>query len=121
MNQLMYDDNDIDAVLKKHGIGHVICGAQCGNGWVPHIDKLITELIAMGWDKNVTQIKEKFGTLRFYVGKATPEMYELINKFEGETFKMCEACGKEGVRKAWRSSWIKCLCTEHGTIWAKEK
>ena len=36
-------------------------------GWYPLIKNLIDELITLGWDKKVTQVKEKFGGLRFYI------------------------------------------------------
>ena len=35
-------------------------------GWYPLIKNLINELINLGWDKQVTQVKEKFGALCMY-------------------------------------------------------
>ena len=36
-------------------------------GWFPLIKDLITDLIELGWNKEVCQVKEKFGGLRFYI------------------------------------------------------
>lgn len=112
--------DDLEAVLNKHGIKDIRCGAGCGNGWVPLIDNLITELCALGWDKHVEQIKEKFGGLRFYIGGATPEMHDLINRAEDASIKICEECGKEGKRSDWGKYWIKTLCPKHGKEYGKQ-
>lgn len=41
---------------------------ECGSGWNKLICNLIKDLIDIGWNKEIAQIKEKFGTLRFYPG-----------------------------------------------------
>jgi len=106
--------NKLEEVLNKHGIGKIRCGASCGDGWVPLIDNLIIDLITLGWDKQIEQIKEKFGGLRFYIGGATKEMHDLVDKAEHTSFTICEECGKPGKQSDWGSYWIKTLCPEHG-------
>jgi hypothetical protein len=39
---------------------------RIGDGWVPIVDRLVTDLEAMGWRGRVDQVKENFGGLRFY-------------------------------------------------------
>lgn len=82
-------------VLRKHGIDPdtVWCGAYAPDGWVPLIDELITDLIAMGWDKDLRQVKSKFGGLRFYVGGpgCTDEMADRIARAEGDSFHIKRA------------------------------
>ena len=50
----------------------------------------------MGWDRDLHQVKEKFGGLRFYVGASTPEMEKRIDQAEEESFQTCENCGEPG-------------------------
>jgi hypothetical protein len=66
---------------------------------------------------SVAQIKEKFGTLRFYVdiNGATKEVREqidaIISDAEGKSCVTCEVCGKPGSRRS--TGWIQTLCDEH--------
>ena len=58
------------------------------------------------------QVKEKFGTLRFYMdGKSVPGINEAINKAESLSAVTCEVCGQPG--KIRTGGWISCLCDEH--------
>lgn len=98
----------IDECLQKHGIAHPVCGADVGDGWVPLIDELIQELIALGWDKDCQQIKEKFGGLRFYIGSGTDAIWDAIVRAEERSYEVCEDCGAPGtVRKG---GWWKTRC-----------
>lgn len=78
-----------------------------GQGW--------WQLIGILWDAKpegviVTQVKEKFGELRFYVGGAPKEYHDLINKMTEVSLMVCEVCGSLGK---WRdTSWNKALCDE---------
>jgi hypothetical protein len=45
---------------------------ECGNGWFQAIHDLVLDLIALGWNGEVVQIKEKFGYLRFYIEQPFP-------------------------------------------------
>jgi hypothetical protein len=64
----------------------------------------------------VLQVKEKFGGLRFYaaIHGCTEEqekaIREVIRKAEGESFKVCEVCGKAG--REINNGWIKVRCEE---------
>lgn len=44
----------------------------------------------------VTQVKEKFGGLRFYVNGANDEQYGMIRFAEAMSYKTCEVCGSRG-------------------------
>ena len=59
----------------------------------------------------VVQVKEKFGTLRFYTDLSSDGMEKLIRKAEKKSCITCEVCGKPGVLMA-RGYWYKTLCTE---------
>ena len=99
---------ELNSILEKHGIKYPRCGAQCGPGWYPIIERLIVKLKALGWDLELDQIKEKFGGLRFYIGGYTPGMDQAIAEAEKESFRTCEDCGAEG--KPRKGGWIRTLC-----------
>ena len=85
---------------------------DCNEGWYPLIQRLIEDLIDLGWDKQVTQVKEKFGGLRFYVNSCSTEMLDRISEAERESYTICENCGASGeVRRdlVWHST----LCDAH--------
>lgn len=85
---------------------------EVGDGWVPILDRLATDLVALGWDRKVYQIKEKFGTLRFYAGdNTTDEMGERIGEAESESAITCEECGAPGELR--QGGWLKTLCDQH--------
>jgi len=98
-------DESLKAIEKKLYSGF---DGRVGSGWIPLIDRLATDLIAMGWDRDLHQIKEKFGGLRFYIGAGTPEMHKRIDQAERESFRTCEDCGEPG--KAEGPGWIRTLC-----------
>jgi len=60
-----------------------------------------------------SQVKEKFGTLRFYMTTGSNEMYNLIDEAEKESAKTCEFCGKPGKLRS--GGWLLTLCDECAT------
>ncbi len=105
------DTSPIDQLLEEFGIKYPRCGAHVPDGWFSLIRPLIEELIAAGWDKELDQIKEKFGGLRFYVGNTNDVIRQIISRTEALSFKTCEVCGAEGKRRA--GGWILTLCDKH--------
>ena len=92
-------------------------GLDCGDGWYWLIDNLC-ENLQFNTDKNdepqvvASQVKEKFGGLRFYVNGASDRQYSYISFAESLSFKICEQCGSfEGVTTE-GPGWIKSLCQE---------
>jgi hypothetical protein len=57
------------------------------------------------------QVKEKFGTLRFYVDGATDIQYNYIEFAEMMSGRTCEVCGKPG--QTYYMGWHRTLCNEH--------
>ena len=57
-----------------------------------------------------SQVKEKFGTLRFYMTSYTKQMDKAIGEAERKSAITCELCGKKG--KLNKEGWITCLCTK---------
>ena len=60
-----------------------------------------------------SQVKEKFGTLHFYMTCATDEMWDIIHEAEQRSATICENCGKPG--KIRRDGWWLTLCDECAT------
>jgi len=80
-------------------------------GWFPLIIDLVKDLLELGWDGQLCQVKEKFGGLRFYIGFGSKEIFNRIHKAEAKSFKICEECGEPG--KLRKNPWIKTLCDIH--------
>lgn len=57
------------------------------------------------------QIKEKYGTLRFYVHGATEQQYAYIEFAEALSANVCEVCGDRGSRRGY--GWITTRCNKH--------
>jgi hypothetical protein len=87
---------------------------QCNTGWNSIIKKLIEDLIKIGWDKQICQVKEKFGQLCFYTNSLPDGGFDLIRQAEKDSICTCEMCGFPGKRRT-DLSWIKTLCEDHYT------
>lgn len=81
-----------------------------GDGWLQLVHDLIEEAIAAGWDKQICQVKEKFGGLRFYTNAASKEVYDVINKYEKKSFETCETCGEHGTLRKTERGWFFTGC-----------
>jgi hypothetical protein len=85
------------------------------DGWLSIIKNLIEDLIELGWDKQVCQVKEKFGGLRFYINGGSDEIFNRISKAENESYETCEVCGEKGELRN-DIGWYLTLCDEHYTL-----
>ena len=83
---------------------------QCGAGWYPILARLEERLGQIDPDYQVHQIKEKFGTLRFYwAGRDYNVGEAVVADAEAESARTCERCGSPGnLRK--RRGWLRTLC-----------
>lgn len=57
------------------------------------------------------QVKEKFGTLRWYMNEETPYISGVISMAEVMSAHICESCGLPG--KITRGGWVRVLCDMH--------
>jgi len=73
-------------------------------------EPLQKELDETDWP-SVEQIKEKFGTLRFYTNSITDEQHAYVAFAETMSGHICEVCGNSGVPRG--GGWIRTLCDEH--------
>lgn len=58
----------------------------------------------------IMQIKEKYGTLRWYDGYSTKKVLDIINKYEQISAKTCICCGKSAIGRS--TGWILPYCAE---------
>ena len=87
-------------------------GFECGDGWYSLIYNLCKELMGVPHPApTAAQVKEKYGTLRFYVDHGTIEHENIIAHYEQLSSKTCEVCGEPGYRRA--GGWIRSLCETH--------
>lgn len=61
----------------------------------------------------VSQVKEKFAGLRFYVESWTDEQYRMISFVEDLSYHVCEECGTMDNVMVYHRSWMKTLCPVH--------
>lgn len=88
-----------------------------GDGWF----KILFELVAGikvndqkkgDWITKVTQIKEKFGGLRFYVTGTSDKNWALIRNAEQKSYGVCEESGSEVEVGTWVQGWQQTLCRQ---------
>lgn len=82
-----------------------------GNGWLGLVKTLIEDLIQLGWDKQICQVKQKFGGLRFYINDGSKEVFNKITEAEKKSYEICEKCGETGSPT--KGGWITTLCDLH--------
>lgn len=115
------DNSAYAQMMARHGLYASWSGV--GDGWVPLVDRLLTELKALGWNGSVLGIKEKFGLLRCYFsrtrydwhadaaapqggewvevagvpeGADLPAMKQVMDAAEEASSTICEQCGAPG-------------------------
>ena len=98
---LLYADCD-----KKPWESCMAFGFEVGDGWFDIINELSAKLEPLG--AVATQVKEKYGTLRFYVHTADEEAFDYIDDAELASESTCEMCGRPGE---WSDSgWCSVRC-----------
>lgn len=86
-----------------------------GDGWYKLIYELVHEIrindLKKGdWITKATQIKEKFGGLRFYVTGTSDKNWSLIRNAEQKSYGVCEETGSEVEVGTWNTGWVRTMC-----------
>ena len=84
---------------------------EVDKGWYQLIKDLIDDLIKLGWNKEICQVKEKFGGLRFYINDGTTEIFKRITEAEQLSIKTCEVTGNPGELRT-DIGWYRTLSDE---------
>lgn len=91
---------------------------ECGDGWYSLIDNLckcIQTYITNNKCEQITaiQVKEKFGTLRFYYSGGDDLIAGMVWFAEHLSSTICEVCGEPGTCTRDSAGWISCTCEKH--------
>jgi len=78
------------------------------------IDDPLREIAESIPQVTLDQVKEKFGTLRFYYSGGDEYISGLVSMAESMSGVTCEECGKPGTQTG--GGWIKTVCVEHGGV-----
>lgn len=92
-------------------------GFDCGDGWFHILDQLFRNIEFHKQNNakesmanlQLTQVKEKFGTLRVYMSGYYPVIEGMISMAEAMSGVTCEDCGATPARTA-GIGWITTLC-----------
>ena len=98
-------------------------GFEHGDGWFALLDKLSADITELdnrdGTTTIATQVKEKYGGLRFYTGRATDAVFEVITRAEDKSLETCEVCGEPGKQRG--NGWVYTMCDKCWEKHEKEK
>lgn len=121
----------------------VYCGVSIGEGWFNIVDiasSLISSHVKWNNDRRtallksnpydqvipeelpmpqVAQVKEKFGTLRFYVDREDQYISGIVSMAEAMSARTCETCGEPAVARS--GGWIRTLCDRHEAEYQEKK
>ena len=91
---------------------------EIGNGWFKLIYDLVNsikvnDLKKGDWITKVTQCKEKFGGLRFYVTGTSDKNWALIRNAEQKSYGVCDETGSEVEVGTWNDGWIRTICRNY--------
>ena len=94
-------------------------GITCGDGWYNILDTLCSQIkhqleYNIGNDEGsiiveATQVKEKYGGLRFYYSGGDEFIRGLASMAEGLSSCTCENCGSPGTQND--KGWVSTMCT----------
>jgi hypothetical protein len=122
---LLYNDielkEELDSskykVLKEEDSNYpfYLFGIECGSGWFKLIKPIIEYIDKYNENKSeddkiiITQIKEKYGTLRIYISHGTKELFDMIDNAERESEITCETCGSKN-NVGYTFGYIQTIC-----------
>ena len=94
-------------------------GFECSDGWYNIIFTLCS-LIQIHQKSQtpdykpvvVQQVKEKFGTLRFYYTGGDDTVLGMVAYAEAISGMTCEVCVDRGTTD-WKRSWVRTVCSKH--------
>ena len=96
-----------------------------GDGWYKLLKSLIIKIRENDKKHNhitkVTQIKEKFAGLRFYVNGTSNENWDLIHFAESKSYTICEGCGSQSNIGTWNNGWMLTMCKKDAEIEFKKR
>lgn len=97
---------------------------ECDDGWLNLINDCHEKLFSIDPNYTIFQIKQKFGTLRYYAEpsqeKFIPAFRAIISEHERLSVQICEVSGAKGVLMK-KGGWYKTLDPTLGKLLGYEK
>lgn len=115
---MRFDDFTLELVPPDHGEWRDIASRigpapEHGPGWHDLVHAGIDMIIESGGDPKTSQIKEKYGSLRWYTaGREGDVGNAVVEAAEHVSYHLCDTCGAIGKRGSNRG-WIQTRCEEH--------
>jgi hypothetical protein len=102
-------------VLNKSRRSEGWYGCIVGNGWRKIVLEADQMLSRIDPDYKIHQVKEKFGTLRFYYGSEKTGvdrkiMDAIVESAERKSHSICEDCGAYNAKLRTERYWTRTLC-----------
>jgi len=95
---------------------------ECGDGWIDLFSEIARFISNKTSECYASQVKEKFGTLRFYIDckngireEDYVEIASFISAIERQSAHICERCGiklDDSNRNKIKSYWIQNICVQ---------
>jgi hypothetical protein len=117
--------NDYPGIFRQRGLDKTVTamcyGIACGDGWYTLIDTMCGNIKNQMENVNrnkpkeehivceATQVKEKWGGLRFYVQGSDNFIDGIIDLAESMSYRICSECGNQSAAQK-RRGWIYTLC-----------
>ena len=111
-------DEEVNELLNQEEIVLPIqFGFECGDGWYWLLNNLMNTIQSYCKNNkkpiiNVTQIKEKFGGLRFYYDGGDNKIDGMVWLAEELSYHICETCGTTNHVGQTSTGWIYTICKE---------
>lgn len=117
MKQYIGSDPEFQSILDRFA-DNIPASIDCGYGWSEIIRECDNALFALDPNYTISQIKEKFGGLRFYFNPTDMKQYaklsSVVMAIEEKSLETCEECGSPGYRRRWRDvGYVYTSCDEH--------
>ncbi len=117
MKEYIGSDSDFQNILDRFA-DNIPATIDCGYGWAELIRQCDNALFVADPNYTISQVKEKFGGLRFYFNPTDMNQYSkmssIIMEIEEKSLEMCEECGAPGYRRRWNGTgYMYTSCDEH--------
>lgn len=115
VTRMLDPPQDKDLLALRAGHARATVPFECSAGWTDLLAAVFTwlEEVAPHHEWSPSQIKEKYGTLRFYWHGDLPEHGdEIIEAAEHVSGHVCEVCGAPGTLRD-QQGWWTTRCHEH--------
>ena len=96
---------------------------EFSDGWKNLVLDLFRELDAVGWNRRVTMMKEKWGGLQFAFRRNLDKklanekkLFEIVEKYERKSLETCHLCGKPGKLRDDSHYWQVSVSYTHLTL-----